>query len=150
MTARRVILVTGPPCSGKTTYVQQHRTALDNVVDFDVIARQLGSPRDWVHSRPVVQRAIAAMRAATARVAAATEGTHWVIRCIPEGPRRQGLAQHLHADQVLLLLPSQAVLYERAQHRPAPQRTAHHIRQWLARYTPAPCDETVPSNEGAP
>jgi hypothetical protein len=45
----RVTVVIGPPCSGKTTYVTEHRGPEDLVVDLDVIAQALGSPRDYGH-----------------------------------------------------------------------------------------------------
>lgn len=149
MTGRRVILVTGPPCSGKNTYVAKHRAPTDTVVDFDATARRLGSQRRWHHSKPIIRRANQAINDAYLYIAAATTGTYWVIRCVPEGPRRAALAQHLRADHVLVLLPGEAVLYERAQARPSPERTTAGIRRWLARYTPAPCDERVPAIEGA-
>lgn len=37
-----ITVVTGPPCSGKTTYVREHRTWDDVVLDFDVLAHALG------------------------------------------------------------------------------------------------------------
>ncbi len=36
-------VVTGPPCAGKSTYVQEHRKDKDVVVDYDLIAQALGS-----------------------------------------------------------------------------------------------------------
>jgi len=36
-------VVTGPPCAGKSTYVQENRKDKDVVVDYDLIAQALGS-----------------------------------------------------------------------------------------------------------
>lgn len=43
-------VVIGPPCSGKSTYVQEHRKKGDIVVDFDRLCQALGS--DEKHSAP--------------------------------------------------------------------------------------------------
>ena len=67
---RRVILVAGPPCSGKTTYVTQRAKPGDLVLDQDAIGA-------------------AAMRQGLAKVAAMTDGTAWVIRCSPGPTQRQ-------------------------------------------------------------
>lgn len=44
MTEARVVLVSGPPCSGKTTYVREHRGPHDLVFDMDAIKEALGGP----------------------------------------------------------------------------------------------------------
>ena len=36
-------VITGPPCSGKSTYVREHAQDGDVLVDFDAIAQALGS-----------------------------------------------------------------------------------------------------------
>jgi predicted kinase len=40
----KVIVVTGPPCSGKSTYVRTHRGPDDLVIEMDQIKQALGSP----------------------------------------------------------------------------------------------------------
>ena len=39
----RIVLVIGPPGSGKSTYVEEHRSSVDVVIDYDRIAEALGS-----------------------------------------------------------------------------------------------------------
>ncbi|MFK0151189.1 AAA family ATPase [Streptomyces sp. NPDC090493] len=39
-----LIVVTGPPASGKSTWVQSHATARDIVIDLDLITRALAGP----------------------------------------------------------------------------------------------------------
>jgi len=41
------ILVAGPPCGGKTTYVQTHAQPGDEVVDYDAIVAEGGTSQDW-------------------------------------------------------------------------------------------------------
>ena len=43
----RIVLVVGPPGSGKTTYADTNATARDLVVDYDAIARSLGPAQPY-------------------------------------------------------------------------------------------------------
>jgi hypothetical protein len=111
---REVILVAGPPCAGKTTYVAAHARPGDLVLDQD----ELGAR--------VMQRAVV-------RVAAMPAGRAWVIRCAPNPERRQQLAEQIRADRVVLLVPPMEVLHERAKQRPDIRRQMQTIRAWFAR-----------------
>lgn len=112
MTARTVILVTGPPCAGKTTYVRDRARPGDTVLDQD----DIGPAR---------------MRAELARVAAMTSGRTWVIRCCPTETARRQLAASLDAS-VVLLWPGTATLMARARARATPGRHVQAVRHWLA------------------
>lgn len=86
----RVILVTGLPCSGKTTHVSQHKRPGDLVVDYDAIAVALGSPDAHDHP-PSMRPFIGSARSAVlrhldprSRTRHALSGTAWVISCIEE------------------------------------------------------------------
>lgn len=45
----RVIVVSGPPCSGKTTYIAERKQLYDVVLDLDALAAALGAPSPHVH-----------------------------------------------------------------------------------------------------
>jgi hypothetical protein len=108
---RRIILVTGPPCAGKTSYVQQHAEPGDQILDQDVIGKQ-------------------AMRTALATLPH-TAGTTWVIRCAP-GPRaRKALAEKLGAEHVHLD-PGRDEIIARARQRPDPRRHIAAAGTWYA------------------
>lgn len=105
-----VILIAGPPCSGKTTYVQDHAQPGDIVLDQD----ELGGRRmRWA------LRGLPSHR------------TAWVIRCAPGKQAREILAARLHASSVVLLLPALEVLIHRAQGRDNTAGTIKAIREWL-------------------
>jgi len=140
---RHVVLVTGSPCAGKTTYVQQHASPEDTVLDMDAIAVELGSDRDWRHRQVKVDRANRGMRSGIWTVANSVDGTAWVIRCVANGHQRQHLATKLKADEVLVLKPDLDVVLERASRRPDPVGTQRLVRDWYTRYTPADCDTLV-------
>lgn len=139
---RRVVLVAGPPCAGKSTYVASRRGPGDLVADFDEVARRLGSPGKWMHSRSVGDAAEREMQSLIDRVADIELGVAWVVRCVPDPFERCGLAERLRAEAVVLL-PSVATLTVRARERPAPAETIRSIWRWLDRYAPAPGDELL-------
>ena len=129
---RRVILVTGPPCSGKSTHVSQNAHIGDLILDQDVIGQ-------------------AAMVQGLIRVKAMTDGTAWVIRCAP-GPRvRDHLAQQIKATERVHLQPPEGVLIKRARQRPNPRRHIAAIRAWLGREQsdPAPPQPRAPRTKGS-
>ena len=140
---RHVTLVTGAPCSGKSTYVRQHAHPGDVVLDFDIIARQLGSSRRWRHETAIREAAEEIMRARLAAVATAKRGVFWVIRCTPLAQERAALASWLHADRVVVLRPPLSVLMDRALQRPDRRGTVASVRSWVNRWSPAPCDEVI-------
>lgn len=82
-----VKVVVGPPAGGKTTYVAEHATANDIVIDLDAIARALMPlPLDHSHVYPVHVRhvAIGARKAAIERATRLRERTTvWIIHAIP-------------------------------------------------------------------
>lgn len=76
----RVIAVVGPPCSGKTTYVAEHSKPGDVVVDFDAIARALGSPHEHRHEVPHMKLTLSARQAVVRRfVRLDGDYTLWLI-----------------------------------------------------------------------
>lgn len=82
-TTARITLVTGPPCSGKTTYVREHAQPGDTVIDYDALAVALGSPDTHDHPdslRPVIVAAWAAALAEARR----QPGHVWLIRVFPD------------------------------------------------------------------
>jgi predicted kinase len=132
--AARVVLIAGPPCSGKTTLALQLAQTGELVVDRDAIARQLGSPRLHMHSRYVTRLAELRMRAMLVQLqAGAFTGTAYVVRCLPRRTQRDALAHRLGAE-VRLLDPGVAECLRRATVDGRPPGTVEAIRQWYARF----------------
>lgn len=106
----RVVLVCGPPCAGKSTYVRAHAQPGDVVLDQDIIgAKAMG-------------RALGTLPPA--------QGTAWVIRSAPGAAKRAALAKRLRAE-VVLLVPDLEELMARARQRTDARRAIRSIRSWL-------------------
>jgi hypothetical protein len=134
----RVMLVCGPPASGKSTYVKNHAAASDIVIDLDMIARELGYHRD----RPASALATL-LTIRNARLAALSqEPPHrvaWVILGAPSRALRQWWRRTLGVkpDDQILLGPSQAELRRRILNDPDRKLVVEHhlklVEQWIAR-----------------
>lgn len=83
-------VITGPPCSGKTTYARQHALPGDIIVDFDTIAQAFGSPVTHGHERSVWKVAIEARDAAIkAAIQQSRQGaTAWIVDSRPTDQAR--------------------------------------------------------------
>lgn len=78
-------VITGPPCSGKTTWIREHARPGDIRIDFDELAQALGSPVTHGHPPALVSVTRDARNAA---IAAAIRqhyrgGRVWIIDTCP-------------------------------------------------------------------
>lgn len=90
-----VTVVTGPPCSGKSTYIRDHAKPGDIVIDMDRIALAISVEGTEHHGYDDNARALArTMREVAVRavLAAADVVDSWVIDTRPSGDRRRQYA----------------------------------------------------------
>lgn len=122
-------VVTGPPCAGKSTWVRDHATNADVIVDLDRIAHALGYPAeqiDWNLQHPARD---AARIARVAVIDAALDGewsSTWVIDSDPSRTTRS-IYQRAGAEMVELD-PGRDVCMARALARSAAAVEA--VRRW--------------------
>lgn len=81
-------VVVGAPCSGKSTYVQEHRQKGDVVIDFDKLSQAFGS--DDRHSAPDPIKAVT-FKAREAAIAEVCSGDYeaWIIHTEPTDEQRK-------------------------------------------------------------
>lgn len=131
-TARKLVLVCGPPGAGKSTYVADRLSPGDLVWDHDaVFAAISGQP---LHSRPPgFQPVLLALRTTVSSVADTWPGTVWFILSAPTPGER---AQWQDADaQVVVLLTSPDLCAKACRGRPPGVDWDAAITQWYARWS---------------
>lgn len=122
-----IMLVTGPPCAGKTRYVREHKHPDDIVIDADLLAQALGSGS--THDHPGAIKALAAKLRDVATTEVVRSGRRaWIISASPTAE-----AQILHSDSVCID-PGIATCMARAEGRP--HWTQEAIAEWYAKREP--------------
>jgi len=84
-----ITVITGPPCSGKTTWVREHAKPGDLIIDFDLIAQALGSPESHDHPDWIREVTAAAWAAAIRRATQDRHKVAWIIDSRPRPERQQ-------------------------------------------------------------
>ena len=130
-----VVIITGPPASGKTTYVRNHAKPTDVVIDMDAIARALMPiPPAETHVYPEYVRHVA-IKARAAAISAATRlrerTTVWLIHAVPQ-------PDDLHdykrlGWQVITVDPGRDVVEARMRTM-RPEVMHRHVARWYAMY----------------
>ena len=127
MSDAKVRIVTGPPCSGKTTYVQTKASKRDVIIDYDAIAVALGSPNTHDHPKSLVPYILHVRNALLERVRDKRPTTNvWVIATSPQADEL-GMA-----DEVILLETDRATCHERADYADRPYAWHALIDTWQA------------------
>lgn len=139
--------MSGPPCAGKTTYVDQHRGPEDVVIDFDRIAHALGYPTEHVawpaDAHPARMVALRA-RASALRAVMDHRGdyTAWIVTSAP-GVAPSGL----QPDESHVIDPGRDECWRRVDLRATNEVDANATRReidaWYEQH--APVDADTPS-----
>lgn len=123
--ATPVTLVTGPPCSGKSTYVRDHMRPGDLVVDYDAIAQAIGSPDGHDHPRALHPFALHVKDALLDRLTRSNDVRRvWLVKVVPT-PGEVAIA----SEVVTLDVPADECK-RRAAESGRPERWADLIDDW--------------------
>ena len=137
-----ITVVTGPPCSGKTTYVRTRAKPGDIVIDFDTMAQAFGSPNDHDHSASTRHVTIQARR--TAIAAALTVHQQTTVWIVDSNIPADRLRAYRSAGASIVALTVDADELHRRAARERPALWHRLIDQWVAPagVTPAEADSS--------
>lgn len=121
-------VITGAPCSGKSTYARENAQPGDVVVDFDAIADALGNPTPYEPPENIRKCALAAREAV---IDACIDGDmeSWIIHTNPSDAQR---AAYMDAGAEFVEMGTDMeTCLERAEADGRPERTAQSIIEWF-------------------
>lgn len=122
-----VVLVIGPPASGKTTHVAQHRGPDDVVVDWDALAQALGhSASHGAHGAQAKAASIARRAVIAAAGKGELGGRTWVIASDPAA------ADWIPHTELVVMDPGLDVVLARQRAIGRPEGAADAARRWAA------------------
>lgn len=114
MSPTEVVLVSGPPCAGKTSHVAQNARPGDVVLDQDALGpARFAEELEALHGRTCARA--------------------WVIRCCPGPKARDAYALRIGATRRVHLCPPEHVLMVRASARASARAHRAAVREWIRR-----------------
>ncbi len=122
-------VVTGPPCSGKTTYVREHAEPGDIVIDFDILAEAIGSPDSHSHPDPI-RYVTAVMRRSAVTAAVRQHMTRDARVWIVETSLRSRAHLYEIAKATIVTLGGDPAELHRRAHAERPRRWHKLIDEW--------------------
>lgn len=99
-----VMLICGPPASGKSTYVRSHAQDGDTVIDFDAIRKIVGGAK-WDQDKAINAKAFAYRDSMICGLKDKRSGTAWLIVMAPTKAERKAWTQALVAVTEIILIP---------------------------------------------
>lgn len=137
-----VVVVTGPPAAGKSTYVADHAKPADITIDLDRIARALMAvePTSSHDYPPHVRHVAIAARKSAIRTATRLRErvTVWLIHALPTP---DDLAEYRGLGwQVVTIDPGREVVEQRARAM-RPESMWRHVERWYAQAALAPATD---------
>lgn len=110
-------LITGPPASGKSTYVRDHAKPGDAIIDLDLL------DGDSV-LRAALEESLHLQ---------GSQKDVWVTRTLPDPADRKGFAEYIKADSVITLdIASEEELHARLDGSPDAESRREGIRRWFS------------------
>ena len=123
-----IYVILGAPCSGKSTYVQEHRKPGDIVIDFDKIAEALGNDEKHKAPEPIKDIAFLVREAAIAEICK-QDYEAWIIHTRPTKQQRE-MYDAVGAEYIELDTDMETCL-QRCESDNRPEGTADIIRQYF-------------------
>ena len=124
-------VVTGPPCAGKSTYVQDNRKDKDVVVDYDLIALALGSTEQH-DSKGSIRTCALSARDCVTDLCVERDFDSWVIRTELDSDDEELF--RLAGAEFIELDPGEEECLARAEADGRPDDCKDAIRAWYAKH----------------
>lgn len=150
-----ITVVMGPPAGGKSTYVREHASLKDIVIDLDEIARALMpsqlDARTHVYPDHVKHVAIGARAAAIERATRLINGCHvWIIHAIPTGDDLE--MYRMLRYEIVTIDPGRSVVEQRVRDE-RPPSFMPGVARWYDTHarvkTPEPLPELITTSSGS-
>ena len=127
-----MVLVAGPPCGGKTTYLRSHAAPSDITIEFDALVEEGGWHR---HDRSPAALSHARRRFSEGLDALQPGQSAWVEWTAPRRADR-GRFRSTHGAEIVVVMASFEVCIERAKAE-RPPIWQLYIREWFAEWEPS-------------
>lgn len=123
----KITVICGPPGAGKSTYVTEHATAGDLIVDVDRLCEAIsGLP---IYQKPfgLVPYALAARDGILARLEKAANVSAWIIATAPSVAERDDLRVRFSAEVIVLEISMMSCLERIGED----ERRAEKLGEWI-------------------
>ena len=124
-------IITGPPCSGKSTYVKEHAKDGDLRVDYDIIAQALGATNSHEADGLKKLAAFEAREGAIRTAIKKPEAESWIIHTSPTADHMK--MYEAAGAEFVRLDPGFDECMDRARRDNRPQQTIDGIRKWYGK-----------------
>lgn len=129
-------VVTGPPASGKSTYIAEHSREGDITIDLDLVLSSTGG------NDTLARQLRYAMEEHAKNY---TGGDVWIARTLPDPTDRTVFADRIGADEVVVLDgTSREKLLERLAQRPGGEEHIEGVERWFALNGETPTETQTP------
>jgi predicted kinase len=143
----RRYIVAGPPCAGKTTFVEQHKHPDDLVFDYDVIQRELSGRTLYDHDPDLVDEALAIRERIFEQLERDPERSAWIITATPRAAELRAMRDRLGA-QVVLLQVDRGEAHRRCDADDRPSVWHDYVDRWFERSDIDPAEWPMPAIKG--
>lgn len=133
---RKAYIVYGPPCGGKTTFVQTNAGPNDLIVDMDSIYQMITINDRYIKPDRIKMNAFAVRDCLYEQIKYRTGKWEnaYVIAGLPMATERQRLEIRLNASSVFIDVDKDTCK-ARAQERSNAEETIRYIEEWFSMYT---------------
>ena len=131
----KVYLVYGAGCSGKNSYVREHKQAGDLIIDFDALHQAISGLESHNHNDDLLGYVYDARDALLDRVRKqGHSSTVWIIHTAPTKTDRRKFIDEFGAEAIFIDTPKEVCLERASKERP--QEWIQYINNWFDNYEP--------------